>query len=491
MNPGTIALISVTAAIVLGIGAWISFYVGKKNDTEEDWLVGGRSLPMYVVAFTQYATAVGGGVLVAHVGIGYAWGLSVFWYELFVVAGMLIIAIFANWLRRGRFSTIPEVFTRLYGKHKTLLTIVALAVIVVPFGWLATQFVAFANLFSEVTGIPFTPLIISMAIISLLFVLPGGLTSVAWSDFFFGVFMVGTSIAIAVYAVMSAGGWGEVVERVPDDFFTMPQGFTLAGAGTIVLWFFAIVPGTLTNQLYYQRVFASRSGKDARSSLYLGAVMVMIAGVYAFFIGVSIRALNPSMGEDGREMAAGWFLTQVPTWLLALYGAFLMATIVSTTGSALQSVVANLINDLRGAFLREKTTQKQTIALSRWCTVGVTVIAAVLAIVYPRALDWLVATYAYSASILAVPMLVGIILARRYRLWVEVAFTSMIVGLVGCAIAHVMGTTVPYAVFGIVASAIAYVIAVAIWKPVRVEGGIAPDGTEAGDRVAVQEGGQA
>lgn len=493
MNPGTIALIGVTAAIVLGIGAWISFYVSKKNDTEEDWLVGGRSLPMYVVAFTQYATAVGGGVLVAHVGIGYAWGLSVFWYELFVVAGMLIIAIFANWLRKGRFSTIPEVFTRLYGRHKTLLTIVALAVIVVPFGWLATQFVAFANLFSEVTGIPFTPLIISMAIISLLFVLPGGLTSVAWSDFFFGVFMVGTSIVIAVYAVMSAGGWGAVVERVPDDFFTMPQGLTLAGAGTIVLWFFAIVPGTLTNQLYYQRVFASKSGKDARSSLYLGAIMVMIAGVYAFFIGVSIRALNPSMGEDGREMAAGWFLTQVPTWLLALYGAFLMATIVSTTGSALQSVVANLINDLRGAFLREKTTQKQTIALSRWCTVGVTVVAAVLAIVYPRALDWLVATYAYSASILAVPMLVGIILAKRFRLPVQVAFASMVVGLAGCAVAHLMGTTVPYAVFGIVASGVAYAIAVVIWKPQRVSGGIAPDGTEETTeaRVDAQSGGEA
>lgn len=471
MNFGTIALVTVTACIVLGIGAGISFYVGKKHNTEDDWLVGGRSLPMIVVAFTQYATAVGGGVLVAHVGISYAWGLSVFWYELFVIVGMLIIAIFANWLRKGRFSTIPEVFTRLYGQNKALLSIVAIAVILVPFGWLATQFVAFANLFSEVTGIPFAPLIIAMAIISLLFVLPGGLTSVAWSDFFFGVFMVGISIVIAVYAVMSAGGWGQVVENVPDDMFTMPQGLTLAGAGTIVLWFFAIVPGTLTNQLYYQRVFASKSGKDARSSLYLGAVMVMIAGVYAFFIGVSVRAMNPSLGEDGREMAAGWFLAQVPTWLLALYGAFLMATIVSTTGSALQSVVANLINDLRGAFIKRKTTQKQTIALSRWCTVGVTVIAAALAIIYPRALDWLVATYAYSASILAVPMLLGIILSKRFRVPVQVAFLSMGVGLATCGVAHLMGTTVPYAVFGIIGSGVAYAIALAIWKPTRSEGG--------------------
>ncbi len=42
MNFGTIALVTVTACIVLGIGAWISFYVGKKHNTEDDWLVGGR-----------------------------------------------------------------------------------------------------------------------------------------------------------------------------------------------------------------------------------------------------------------------------------------------------------------------------------------------------------------------------------------------------------------------------------------------------------------
>lgn len=491
MNLGTITLVSTTALIVLGIGAWISFYVGKKNNTQEDWLVGGRSLPLYVVAFTQYATAVGGGVLVAHVGIGYAWGLSVFWYELFVVVGMLIIAIFANWLRKGNFSTIPEIFARLYGKNKTLLTIVAVAVILVPFGWLATQFVAFANLFSEVTGIAFTPLIIVMAIVSLLFVLPGGLTSVAWSDFFFGVFMIGASILVAIYAVSSAGGWGQVVENVPDDFFQMPQGLTLAGAGTIILWFFAIVPGTLTNQLYYQRIFASRSGKEARTSLYLSAIMVMIAGVYAFFIGVSVRAMNPSLGEDGRELAAGWFLTQVPTWLLALYGAFLMATIVSTTGSALQSVVANMINDLRGAFVKKATSEKQVITLSRWCTVGVTAVAAILAIVYPKALEWLVATYAYSAAILAIPLLVGMILAKRVRVPVQVTFLAMGVGLAGCAVAHVMGTTIPYAVFGIVASAVAYFVAMAIWKPVRLEGGVDPDSgntTDSNARVGAQEG---
>ncbi|WP_035767934.1 sodium:solute symporter family protein [Arthrobacter castelli] len=468
MNIGLTALIAIASVVVIGIGAGIAFYVGRKKNTEEDWIVGGRSLPIYVIAFTQYATAVGGGVLVAHVGISYAWGFSVYWYELFVIVGMLILALFANWLRKRKFSTIPEIFTRLYGEHKTMMTIVAIAVIIVPFGWLATQFVAFASLFSEVTGVPFAPLIIAMAIITLLFVLPGGLTSVAWTDFFFGVFMIGMSVVIAGYAIHAAGGWGDVVAKVPDDMFALPEGLTLAGGSTILLWLFAILPGTLTNQLYYQRIFAAKSGKEARTGIYLSCVMILIAGTYALIIGVAVHAMNPSFGVEGREDAAGWFLTQVPVWLLAIYGAFLMATIVSTTGSALQSVVANLINDLRNAFVNREADTRNRISLSRWCTVGVTIVAAVLSIVYPQALGWLVATYAYSASILAVPLLFGIIMSKRYNVNVAVAYASMAAGFIGCAIAHVLGTTIPYAVFGIVASLVGYIVALLIARPATV-----------------------
>ncbi|WP_136090133.1 sodium:solute symporter family protein [Auritidibacter ignavus] len=466
MNISSIILIGATAAIILGIGAWISFFVGKKHDTEDDWLIGGRSLPWYVVAFTQYATAVGGGIMVAHVGIGYAWGLSVFWYELFIVAGMVLIAVFATWLRRGKFATLPEIFARIYGKNKLMLTVVAIAVILVPFGWLATQFVAFASLFAEVTGIEMTPLIIAMAIISLLFVLPGGLTSVAWSDFFFGVFMVISSLLIAGYAIWQAGGWNTVVVKVPDEFFSMPEGLNLAGWPTLILWFCAVVPGTVTNQLYYQRVFASKNGKEARTSLYLSAGMVVLAGVYAFLIDIAVRSMNPSLGDDGRELAAGWLLAQLPVWMLALYGAFLMATIVSTTGSALQSVVANMVYDVRGTFVKTPTTAKQTVSMSRWCTVAVTVVAATLAIVYPQALDWLVGTYSYSASVLAVPLLVGMVIIRKARIPVQVSLMGMVFGLTGCTGAHITGTTVPYVVFGMLASLVAYLIGLAMWKPI-------------------------
>src|SRR5699024_11641546 len=77
---------------------------------------------------------------------------------------MIIIVLFAKWLHKGNFSTIPEIFTRIFGNSRVLLALIAVAVILVPFGWLATQFVAFASLFGQVTGIAMTPLIIVMAL---------------------------------------------------------------------------------------------------------------------------------------------------------------------------------------------------------------------------------------------------------------------------------------------------------------------------------------
>lgn len=472
MEIGTTLLIASTSLIVVGIGAYIAYYIGRKHSSSEDWMVGGRSLPVYVVGFSQAATAVGGGVLVAHVGIAYSWGLSVFWYELFVVLGMLIIILFAGWLYRGNFSTIPEVFARIFGHNRILLTVIAISVILVPFGWLATQFVAFANLFGETTGISNTPLIIAMAIISLLFVLPGGLTSVAWSDFFFGVFMVIGSVIVAGYAIAKAGGIGEIVSNVPQEIVTVPEGFGAAGLVTILLWAFSILPGTVTNQMYYQRIFAARTARQGRQGVYIAAAGIVLTGFYALTIGLAVRAMNGDLGVDNREQAAGWFLGQIPVWLLTLYGAFLMTTIVSTTGSALQSVVANMVYDLRTAFVSEKRLEATSmVSVSRWCTVAVTIVAAGLAILYPKALGLLVATYAYSASMLAVPLIGGMILVKRGQIPVSVSFVSIAAGLIGCFTAHIMGTEVPYAVYGIVTSLVFFTIAYLTVKPKRGKNG--------------------
>lgn len=448
----------VACAFVLGIGAVVSFLAGRKAQSGEGWHIAGRNLPLWVVVLTQFATATGGGVLVAHVGNAYNVGWAYWFYPGSVLLGFILLAFIGSWLRREEFTTVPEILRRLYVEHPLVTVLASLAAIVVPFGWLATQYVAFASLFSEITGASPVFLTVLMGLITLIFVLPGGLASVAWSDAILGLLMLTLSVVVVAYTMNMAGGWQGITENVPNDIVSFPEGLAAAGAMTVLLWVFSIVPGTLTNQMYYQRVFATRDIKKARLGLILGGFVVFIGSLYPFLLALSTRAVNDSFAGENSEMAAGWILTQLPVGLLALFAAFLLATIATTTSSALQSVVTNVVHDITVRVLG-RARGSDTRGLSRIVAIAVMILAAILAIAFPAALAWLVATYAYSASILAAPIFIGYFLSKRgYQLHAGTAIASMIAGLVGCASAHILNTTIPYAIFGMMFSAVALII---------------------------------
>ena len=145
MTAGQLTLVIVCCLAVLSIGAAVSIVTGRKVDSQEGWHVAGRSLPLWVAVLTQFATAVGGGVLVAHVGNSYQNGWAYWFYPFFVFTGFLLLSFIARWLRDQEFTTIPEILRSVYAYHPVVIVLAALAAIVVPFGWLATQYVAFAG----------------------------------------------------------------------------------------------------------------------------------------------------------------------------------------------------------------------------------------------------------------------------------------------------------------------------------------------------------
>lgn len=460
MTAGQLTIIGLCCLLVLSIGAIVSIVTGRKVNTEDGWHVAGRSLPLWVAVLTQFATATGGGVLVAHVGNSYENGWAYWFYPGFVFLGFILLSFIARWLREQEFTTIPEILRRIYSVNPVVTVLASLAAIVVPFGWLATQYVAFASLFSEMTGMSSITLTIIMGVITLVFVLPGGLRSVAYSDAILAGLMLIFSAVVVIYALNMADGWSGIREAVPTEITSFPQGLAAAGGMTILLWAFSILPGTLTNQMYFQRVFALGNIKKARAVMLLGGALVFIGSLYPFLLGLSTRALNGSFTDDP-EAASGWFLTQLPIGLLALFAAFLMITIATTTSSALQSVVTNVVQDIMVDVTGYKN--KDTRQVSRLVAVIVVILSAVLALAFPAALAWLVATYAYSAAILFAPIFIGYFFSKKDgRLHSWTAIASMLGGLIVCAGAHVMDTTIPYAIYGIGASVICLLVAHAI-----------------------------
>ena len=160
---------------------------------------------------------------------------------------------------------------------------------------------------------------------------------------------------------------------------------------------------------------------------------------------------------------SGWLLTQLPVWLIALFAGLIVATIMSTISSAAQSVVVNITHDIYQQLHPEVSSQK-ALKLSRLLSVLVMAVACVLAILFPHVLTVLVTTYAYSAAGLAAPMYLGYALRKKNKVTTMGLRASMICGILGCILSTLLKSTIPYVIWGILASVVALFLVSALTK---------------------------
>lgn len=455
----TKAIITVIATItILALSFFLTTVINRRNkkkaDATEDWNIGGRSLPLYVIIGTQFASAMGGGVLVGQVGNAYNNGLAMIIYAVFAVLPFLIYMLIGNWIRENEFETIPDMVGSFSNNDRFVKVCASILTILVPFGWLISQMTAFAKIYREITGLPLEFLIIAMAICSILFVMPSGMKTVAWTDFFFGCFMLVIMLVTFAFVMRNGGSVADIKVRVPSEIIEMPRGFISVGWGTVFLWIFSTLPGGMTNQMYFQRICAIENKKQVNRSLIISAIIILIGLAWSCILGLGIHAMNPNI--EG-ENATGWLLTQMPIFLVALFAGLIVATIMSTISSAAQSVVVNLTHDIYQS-AHPETDSKKLLKISRILSVIVLILAATLSIIYPNVLNAIVTTYAYSAAGLAAPMYLGYFLRKRNMVTTAGIRASMICGILGCIIATLLKSPVPYVIWGLIASVVALLL---------------------------------
>src|SRR5699024_7079126 len=94
--------------------------------------------------------------------------------------------------------------------------------------------------------------------------------------------------------------------------------------------------------------------------------------------------------------------------------------------------------------------------MSKLMSVVVVALAVLLALYYPKALGWLVATYAYSVLGLLVPIFGGFILRKSNLLSAKGAMGSMMLGVSGAAGAKIIGNDIQYVAFVLLDSLVGF-----------------------------------
>jgi len=172
-------IIYLIASIAIGLVA------ATRVHNTRDFVVAGRTLPLYVVTATVFATWFGAETVLGITSTFLKEGLRGIVADPFGSSLCLVLvgAFFAAKLYRMDLLTIGDYYRVRYNATAELL--VSLSIVVSYLGWLSAQIVVIGLVFKVVTGgaVSMSEGILIGSVVVLIYTLWGGMFSVAWTNF--------------------------------------------------------------------------------------------------------------------------------------------------------------------------------------------------------------------------------------------------------------------------------------------------------------------
>ncbi|MFC0876235.1 sodium:solute symporter [Saccharicrinis sp. FJH2] len=452
-------------AAMLGVG----FYFLKRNSSDEDYYVGGRSMTARHVGLSVVATDVGGGFSIGLGGLGFTIGLSGSW--------MLFTGLLGAWLsaallipkiypvaRKYNLLSFPEALKHYYNKPVAVLA--GVISLIGYIGFTSSQILAGAKLATATfPAITIIDAVLIMGIIAALYTVMGGIKAVIYTDTIQWIILISGLFLIGIpYGYYRLGGWQAIQNNIPDHLFSL----TNITFMQFFNWLITIVPIWFVGMTLYQRIYACKDEKTAKrawriAGLFEWPVMAFMGVILGLFARIAFeQGLFSTFGyapgnEPDPELGLPLFLVHIlPVGLMGLMMSAYFSAIMSTADSCLMAASGNLQTDIIGAFSKKHT--KNNIKRSQLITLVIGTIAILLATTMQNVLELMLYSYAFMVSGLFVPVLAILILKKpsaSAASWsmINGGFTTLI--LIVCDLKLPLGLDANF--FGIAISAIVFI----------------------------------
>jgi len=339
MNISTldISIIIVYLVVIFLFGLFLSIKEGA-----EDYFVNNRKTKLLFLIFTALSTSVGAGTVLGVASAGFQTGIS--FGVLFMIAsavGWVLTAMLAP--RIKAFGDANSAYTfgdyLAYQYSNRTRKIGRLVVLIAYFFATGIQFVAFAQLINVTTNLSFTPALLIVALVTVIYTTLAGVKGDFYTDAvqFFVMLPVFIFLLIKGFALVS----------VTDLFTNLPPGYLnlYNYDGAPVFWagiLFAF-PLILTSADAWQRIFAAESAKVARRAFYWAGLLKVIVIATAIIIGLLALRIVPDAPADGAMFAL--MAEVLPSGLLGLGLASVLAIIMSTVDTGIMIGSATITKD--------------------------------------------------------------------------------------------------------------------------------------------------
>ena len=346
----------------------------------KDYMVAGRRMGLFMVAFSLSANNIGGGCTTGLAQKAFGdWGMSAVWYVLAASIAMIPLAYFAPKIRKTMAVTIPEVVGRRFGKFSSNFT--AILSVLSLFCLTSSQIAASGGVINAlIPSIPLNVCLIFAGIVIILYTTMGGMIADQISDLVqFAIILVGLAIATPI-VLNHAGGWGAIAAKLPGEKLSMTQ----IGWASIIGYIFNYFCTFLAGPEMVSRFETAKDEKTAKNSAFLSAILMAAMSIFPTLLGLAAYALQDQLpalaanGSNAMMVVTGQFAPGIVTGLIS--AAIICAT-MSSADSNLLCMSTMLINDLYpGLGGKKQLNDKQTIFWTRFCNVAAAVVAMLISL---------------------------------------------------------------------------------------------------------------
>ena len=409
--------------VTIGIGLFAARWVSNSKD----YVVAGRSLPLYMSAATVFATWFGAETVLSVSATFTRDGLGGIIADPFGASFcLLFVAIFfARAFYRMDLLTIGDFYRKRYGKTVEVITSVAITASYL--GWTSAQLTALGLVFWVLSGgaIDLSTGILIGAGIVVVYTIFGGMWSVALTDLFQSVVILVGLVLVAWLVGDMAGGAGKVIAAASEagKFDFWPKGGSKEWLAFLAAWM-TLAIGSIPQQDVFQRVTAAKDEKTAiRGTLIGGAVYFCFAFV-PIFIAYAALVIDPGYAklfaaEDAREIQRilpDLILNKTPLWAQILFFGALLSAILSTASGAIIAPTSLFTENVLRPFMRNMS-DRQFLILLRVILVTFS-LAALLFALNSRSTMYEMVQNAYKVTLVSciVPLAAGIYWKRATNL---------------------------------------------------------------------------
>ena len=382
-------------AVSLAVGIWASKQAGE--DTKSFFLAG-RNMPWWLLGVSMVATTFSTDTpnlvsdLVRQNGVSGNW---VWWA--FLLTGMLTVFVYAKlWHRSGVLTDIEFYELRYSGKAAAFLRGFRALYLGLVFNVLVMGAVSLAAVkFGEIVlGWPGWLTLTIACSITLAYSTLGGLKAVIITDFVqFSLAMIGSIWAmIYILGLEQIGGLSNLIAHanVVDKLALIPNlsdpdiWVPILLVPLAVQWWASYYPGSEPGGGGYiaQRMFSAKDEKNAVSAtLFFNVahyalrpwpwILIALSSLIVFPELSDIKAAFPNLPADklGHDVAYPAMLTLLPSGLLGLVAASLIAAFMSTMSTQLNLGASYLVNDFYHRFIKPDASEKHLVNVGRLFTI--------------------------------------------------------------------------------------------------------------------------